>query len=155
MVTNPISQLALRRTELLLSCYPPSKGEEDEEGARIWIQAIALTLSQYSDQVICRVSDPLKGIPSTNSFKPSVAVVREECDRWQAIFDKSSPYIKGYEKRVAYQLLERKRWEETHPGAREQREFYESDRISDYILDCKGERPWENRSLTIGRFERS
>jgi hypothetical protein len=154
MSISPISHLALKRTELLFSCYP-DQPIQDEDATRVWMQAVGLTLSQYTDQVILRVTDPLRGIPSTSRFRPSVAEVRTECDKWQEVFSHYSPYRKAYEKRVARQLEDRRRWE-ADPSVRKMREFYESNRLSDYLIECrdKGIRPWENRSLTIGRFER-
>lgn len=147
---HSLSHLGMTRAALLLNLYPPREGEEAN---KTWVQAIALTLSQYEDRVILRVTDPLKGLPSTTKFQPSVAEVRECCEQWREVFSESSKYEKAYKERVSKQLAERRKYEEKYPSAWVERKFYESGELSDFLKDCKarGFDPFKKRP--IGRFE--
>lgn len=125
-----ISQLAMNRAQLLLSCYR----SEEAADAKTMIAAMALVLSQYEDRVIMRVTDPLKGIASTSRFLPSIAEVTEACEEQRKI-SAPSDYGTARSERANAQLAERRRFEEQYPEARKMREFYESGRISDYLRD--------------------
>lgn len=62
---------------MLFGCYRKGDANDPE----IYTAAIAATLADYSLEVVQYVTDPRTGLASKLKWLPTVAEVREECDR--------------------------------------------------------------------------
>jgi hypothetical protein len=78
-------QDALDRTRMLLGAY--RKGEcEDPE---IFVRSVASIFAAYPREVVMRVTDPLDGIQTKIKWLPSVAEVKEACEKlMQPVYDR-------------------------------------------------------------------
>lgn len=62
--------------KVLFGCYRMGDANDPE----IYTQAVVAVLSDYPDDVITRVVDPRKGLPSRQQFLPTVAEVKAACE---------------------------------------------------------------------------
>jgi hypothetical protein len=62
---------------MLFGCYPRNEANDPE----IFVTAIAALLASYPEVVGERVCDPIRGISAKNKFLPSIAEIREACER--------------------------------------------------------------------------
>ena len=69
--------LAAKRTAMMFGCY--RKGEANDP--EVYTMAIAATLAEYPAEVVEYVTDPRTGMPAKCKFLPTVAELREECER--------------------------------------------------------------------------
>ena len=67
----------LRRAQTMFACYR----RDDATNPEVYCAAVASVLSEYKPVVVDYVTDPRTGIPSDQKFLPSVAEVREACNR--------------------------------------------------------------------------
>jgi hypothetical protein len=88
---SPTSQaLAIQRTALLFGCYRKGDANDPE----IYTAAIAATLADYPAEVVEYVTDPRTGLPSKLKWLPTVAEVREACE-------KHKQFIEGRDRMIA------------------------------------------------------
>ncbi len=140
---HPISLLAMTGAEFLYDFFREGKMQDD----RSFIMGVALTLSQYEDRVIRRITSPLKGIPSTSRFLPSIAEVREACDAARELFSRP---VGRFTELAEKTLRERHEYEAEHPGARAERLRYERGEVSEYLRNG-GAMPGPGQHM--GKFE--
>lgn len=69
---------------MMFSCYRRDEAHDPQ----VYIAASAAVLGCYPKTVIERVTDPRTGLPSDLKFLPSVAEIREACDRAAILIDK-------------------------------------------------------------------
>lgn len=62
----------------MFGCYRKQEANDPE----IYVAAVTAVLSEYPQPVIETVTDPRSGLPSRLKWLPSVAEVREECERY-------------------------------------------------------------------------
>jgi hypothetical protein len=62
---------------IILGCYRVGDANDPE----IYVTAVIAVLSRYPIEVIRKVTDPAIGLPSESKWLPSVAEVREACDK--------------------------------------------------------------------------
>jgi hypothetical protein len=73
-------QTAAALATLLFGCYRASEANDPET----FIAAAAATLARYPTEVVIAVTDPVRGLPSTNKWLPSIAEIREVCEQAMA-----------------------------------------------------------------------
>jgi hypothetical protein len=71
---------------MMFSCYR----KDEAHDPAVYVAAAAAVLGCYPTKVIDRVTDPRTGLPSDLKFLPSVAEIREACDRAAILIDKMS-----------------------------------------------------------------
>ena len=69
----------------MLGCFRTGDANDPE----IYITAVIAVLCSYDADIVRRVTSPTIGLPSRLKWLPSVAEVREECDRLVAIADRA------------------------------------------------------------------
>lgn len=78
LVPSQVSQeLAVKRTALLFGCYRKGDANDPE----IYTAAVAATLADFPAEVVEYVTDPRTGLPSKLKWLPTVAEVREACEK--------------------------------------------------------------------------
>jgi hypothetical protein len=80
-------EVAAARATILFGYYPRNEANDPE----IFIAGATAMLSSYPEVVVERVCDPIRGLPSKNKFLPSIAEIRETCERemvWHDAVDK-------------------------------------------------------------------
>jgi hypothetical protein len=70
-------EVAAARATLLFGYYPRNEANDPE----IFITGATAMLASYPEIVVERVCDPLRGLPSKSKFLPSIAEIREVCER--------------------------------------------------------------------------
>lgn len=65
---------------MMLSCYRSSEASDPET----FVTAVAAVLARYPQSVASCVANPSVGLPSRSKWLPSVAEVREDCERLMA-----------------------------------------------------------------------
>lgn len=68
--------LAARLAARMLGCYPAREMNDPETFATV----AAAVLARYPEEVARQVTDPVRGLPSTNKWLPSIAEIREACE---------------------------------------------------------------------------
>lgn len=63
--------------ELLVGCYRTGEAANPE----VYTAALATVLSEYPEAVVLRVTDPRTGLPGRAQWLPTVAEVKQECER--------------------------------------------------------------------------
>ena len=48
--------------------------------AEVFVTGAARMLAEYPEAVVLRVCDPVRGLPATNKWLPSIAEIREACE---------------------------------------------------------------------------
>lgn len=61
----------------MFGCYRKGDANDPE----VYTMAVAATLAEYTAEVIDYVCDPRTGLPAKLKWLPTVAEVREECER--------------------------------------------------------------------------
>ena len=69
--------VAMRRAAILLGCFRKGEAEDPE----IYVASVAAMLSIYPQEIVYRVTDPRTGLPGKMKWLPSVAEVRQVCER--------------------------------------------------------------------------
>ncbi len=69
-------RFAIERARLFFRCYPNAQAPD----AVVYVMAVSVLLSEYSAEVITKVTDPCGGLARTVKFLPSIAEVAEACD---------------------------------------------------------------------------
>lgn len=69
-------ETALERVNILLGCYRRGEAENPD----IYVAAVAAVLSRFPEEVVRKVTDPVRGLPAKSKWLPSVAEVRAACD---------------------------------------------------------------------------
>lgn len=69
-------EFAAERARILLGCY--RKGEANDPA--LYGKAVAGLLSQYSQNVIYEVTNPLMGLPSRTDFMPTLKELKHACE---------------------------------------------------------------------------
>lgn len=79
---------------MLFACYRKAEASEPE----IYLAAASRILQCYSEDVVRSVCDPVNGLPSKLKFLPSIAEIKEACEKangsWRAPDGTLSP--QGY-----------------------------------------------------------
>jgi len=70
----------------LLGCYPAGKPSDPQ----VYVAAVTAVLAKYPNEIVREVTDPVRGLPSTCKFLPSIAELMEACGKAMA------PYWKEY-----------------------------------------------------------
>lgn len=65
---------------MMLSCYRSSEASDPET----FVTAVAAILARYPQSIAACVANPSVGLPSRSKWLPSVAEVREDCERLMA-----------------------------------------------------------------------
>jgi hypothetical protein len=74
---------AMEEAMILFGCYPSSAAYD----ADTFVLAVAKTLALYPIEIVRSVCDPITGLPGENKWLPSVAEIREACEkRMQPIY---------------------------------------------------------------------
>jgi hypothetical protein len=68
----------------MLGCYRSSDLIDPETFSAV----MTATLAEYPESVVAKVTDPLRGVPSKVRFLPSIAEVREFCDKEYSLLKK-------------------------------------------------------------------
>ena len=63
--------------EELFSAFP----QRDFANPEIYVKGVVVTLSRYPEAVVRKVCSVDTGLPQTSKFLPSIAEVREACER--------------------------------------------------------------------------
>lgn len=71
---------AAERAQMMFGCYRKGDANDPET----YTAAVAAILSEYSPEVVQRVTDPRTGIPRRMKFMPNPAEVAEACDNAKA-----------------------------------------------------------------------
>ena len=69
--------LAAERARVLLGSY--RSGSAEDPG--MYCAALVAVMTCYPDSVVVRVTDPRTGLPSSSTWLPSVAELRQACER--------------------------------------------------------------------------
>jgi len=87
----------------MLACYRlPDAGDPE-----VFVAAVAAVFSHYPPEIAQRVADPVSGLPAKSKWIPSVAEVREACDRLHG----ENLRMAQSDARRHRQLAEREEWE--------------------------------------------
>jgi hypothetical protein len=70
--------LAAERTRIMFGCYRKGDANDPE----MYTTAIAAVLAEYPADIVRRVTDPVRGLPTKLNWLPTVAEVVKECDFW-------------------------------------------------------------------------
>ena len=70
----------------MFGCYR----KDEVADPAFFITAVVGILTRYSETTIRHVTDPLNGLPATAKFLPSVAEIKEACEREQATQDRET-----------------------------------------------------------------
>lgn len=87
----------------MFGCYRKGDANDPET----YVGAVSLVLSTYPEDVIHAVTHPNTGLPSTNTFMPSVAEVKKACED----YIRPRREYEARQARIAKQLQERQEWE--------------------------------------------
>jgi hypothetical protein len=92
----------------MFGCYRKDEVADPD----FYLTAAVGILTRYQRETIMRVTDPRTGLPSTSKFLPSIAELKEVCEKEQAWFDERSArelqranqfkYREEYEKEQAH-----------------------------------------------------
>jgi hypothetical protein len=66
----------MRLTEQMLNCFPNTPDVDP----KIWFTSIVGILLEYSEEIVCQVTDPLHGLASKQQFMPQPFHVRQACE---------------------------------------------------------------------------
>ena len=69
-------ETAVKRARLLLGCY--RKGEAGDPD--VFTAALVIVLQKYPESVVIAVTDPKNGVPSKQTFLPSIAEMTAACE---------------------------------------------------------------------------
>ncbi len=100
-----ISLYAAERANLMFGCYRKGDANDPE----IYVAALSLMLSAYPEHVIRAVTSPTEGLPSRNTFMPSVAEVNKACEE----YIRPEREYQARQVRINQQLKERAEFEGT------------------------------------------
>lgn len=75
-----LSSASAKAAKFLLSCYRPG----DVNDPDVYFQAVTSLLGSYPEDVILAVVDPRSGLPSRLKWLPTIAEVKEACEREMA-----------------------------------------------------------------------
>lgn len=78
---NSTAAYAAERAQMMFGCYRKGDANDPET----YTAAVAAILSEYSPDVVQRVTDPRTGIPRRMKFMPNPAEVSEICDEVKAL----------------------------------------------------------------------
>lgn len=92
---------AMFQASLLLGCYRKADCEDPE----VFIASVSAVLSRYSAEVVALVTSPVSGVPAKSKFLPTIAEIREACEREQQKRDR----WREQQERIENQLSERDR----------------------------------------------
>lgn len=83
----------MERTKLLFGCYRRADANDPE----IYTAAVAATLAEFSIEVVEYVTDPRTGLAATLKWLPTIAEIREACEK-RAEYRRNVDYMqsKGY-----------------------------------------------------------
>lgn len=70
----------------MFGCYRKDEVADPE----FYLTAAVAILTRYEKQTVLRVTDPRNGLPASSKFLPSIAEIREACEREQAVFDREA-----------------------------------------------------------------
>jgi hypothetical protein len=70
-------RIAARLAAKLFGCYRASDANDPET----FLAAATAMLAQYPEAAVAKVCDPVRGLPSTSKFLPSITEIREACER--------------------------------------------------------------------------
>lgn len=65
--------MAARFATRLFACYPAREANDPDA----FVTAAAMLFETYPEDLAAKVSDPVRGLPSTNTFLPSIAEIRK------------------------------------------------------------------------------
>lgn len=68
--------LAAERAEILICCYR----RDDAANPEIFAAALVALFCSYPEDIVCKISDPVRGIPGRQKWFPSIAEIRHECE---------------------------------------------------------------------------
>jgi hypothetical protein len=71
-----MTEHCLTRAEILFGCYRKS----DANDPKIYLTAALAIMLEYPKNVIDYITDPVRGLPATKYFLPSIAEIREACE---------------------------------------------------------------------------
>lgn len=100
----------------MFGCYRKDEVADPE----FYLTAAVAILSRYQKQTILRITDPRTGLPASSKFLPSIAEIREACEREQATFDREA----ARQERLREQLRGRQE-DEKIEAARSKRPTYD------------------------------
>lgn len=89
-------------TKVLIGCYRTGEANDPE----IYADAVIAVLSDYPMEVVRRVVDPRRGLPSKTKWLPTIAEVKEACESEMGPIRRAQA-DEGHERRITRQLAER------------------------------------------------
>lgn len=99
--SNPVPDrcspvLATEAAKLLIGCYR----RDDAANADIFATALVSVFCEYSEAIVRHVSDPRTGVPGKQKWFPSIAEVKEECDKVAERIQKAVDWQKREDRRL-------------------------------------------------------